>query len=239
MWLRKQVRERMPPLLIKICGITTKEVFDTVAECGADFAGFVFFPGSPRNVPVKESRKFKDRYSGKTKKVAVTVNANDALLSEIVNSLAPDVIQLHGDEDGERICEVRELFKLPVIKTLPIFYKNDLVQASSFNKYAKYLLFDSNSYSEYGQPSWTSEPFNWEWLKGYDYPYFVAGGLTPDNIASAVYATWPYCSGVDVSSGVEDTPGVKSTSKIREFVHRAREAVLSTIDGSTRKKAFG
>ena len=114
------------PLLVKICGLKTPDALDVALEAGADMVGFVFFPPSPRNLGVEAARALGEQVKGRAKKVALSVDANDAQLDRIVEALEPDMMQLHGRESPERVVAVRSRFHLPVMKALPIETRTDL-----------------------------------------------------------------------------------------------------------------
>ena len=120
-------------LIVKVCGLSTSEALDAALDAGADMVGFVFFPPSPRNISFQTARALGGRVRG-AQKVALTVDADDALLSEIIESLEPDFLQLHGDETPERVVAVKARFKLPIIKALPIEKRGD------FDELKKYAL---------------------------------------------------------------------------------------------------
>src|SRR5256714_9467273 len=113
-------------LLVKICGLSTSDTLDVALEAGADMVGFVFFPPSPRNVSFETARLLASRVKGRARKVALTVDADDALLEKIVESLKPDMLQLHGHETPQRVAAIRQSFGLPVMKVLAIETKSDL-----------------------------------------------------------------------------------------------------------------
>src|SRR6266851_798915 len=107
-------------LIVKICGLSTPEALDVALDAGADLVGFVFFPPSPRNLDFAAARALGRRVAGRAGKVALTVDADDALLQTIVDALEPDMLQLHGAETPERVTAVKSRFGLPVMKALPV-----------------------------------------------------------------------------------------------------------------------
>ena len=107
-------------LIVKICGLKSAEAVDAALDSSADMIGFVFFPPSPRNVAFDTARALSERVRGRALKVALSVDATDALLRQIIESLAPDLLQLHGRESPDRVSAVRRRFGLPVMKALPI-----------------------------------------------------------------------------------------------------------------------
>jgi phosphoribosylanthranilate isomerase len=211
-------------LLIKICGLKTPEALDTALESGADLVGFVFFPPSPRTLGYDAARQLGLRVKGRASKVALTVDATDALLGEIVEALKPDMLQLHGAETPERVLAIRARFRLPVMKALPIAERSDLSPIPGYAKAADRLIFDARPPREATRPGGLGKPFDWHLLENVDpgIPFMLSGGLDAGNIAEALAIT--RAPGIDVSSGVERAPGEKDLDKIRAFVRAARAA---------------
>ena len=211
-------------VLVKICGLSTPDTLDAALDAGADMVGFVFFPPSPRNVSLHTARELGERVKGRAEKVALTVDADDAMLSNIVDVLRPDLMQLHGKETPARVGAIAQRFGLPVMKALPIETKADLGGIPSYLKVADRLLFDAKAPRDATRPGGLGKPFDWHLLEGLDLsvPFLLSGGLDPDNVAEALRIT--RAPGVDVSSGVESAPGVKDADKIRAFIRAAREA---------------
>jgi phosphoribosylanthranilate isomerase len=211
-------------ILVKICGLKTPDALDAALGAGADLVGFVFFPPSPRNVPVAAARALGERVRGRAGKVALTVDADDALFEEIIDTLSPDLLQLHGRETPERVSALKKKFGLPVMKAIPIEIKADLASVASYAKVADKLLFDARAPREATRPGGLGQTFDWHLLEKLEpgIPFLLSGGLDTGNIAEALKITRAH--GVDVSSGVERAPGEKDTDKIRAFVRAAREA---------------
>ena len=211
-------------LSIKICGLKTPEALDVALESGADLVGFVFFAPSPRNIGLELARTLGQRVKGRAGKVALTVNANDHTLFDIVEALQPDMLQLHGTETPERVAVVRSRFGLPVMKALAIAERKDLSPIRVYAKVADRLIFDARAPEAATRPGGLGKPFDWTLLKGIDpgVPYMLSGGLDATNVAEALRIT--RAPGVDVSSGVERAPGEKDPDKIRAFIRAARAA---------------
>lgn len=209
-------------LTVKICGLRTAEALDVALASGADLVGFVFFPPSPRNLGLEAARVLGEHVDGRAGKVALTVDASDEMLGDIVAALKPDMLQLHGKETTERVVQVRTRFGLPVMKALPIAERSDLSPIREYALVADRLLFDARAPKEATRPGGLGTPFDWTLLAGIDpgVPFLLSGGLDAGNVAEALAVT--RASGVDVSSGVERAPGVKDPARIREFVHAAR-----------------
>jgi len=114
------------PLLVKICGLSTRETLDAALEAGADMVGFVFFPPSPRHLGLKAARELGRQAKGRAAKVALTVDADDAALENIVETLQPDLLQLHGQETIARVRDIKAKFALPVMKVIAVETAADL-----------------------------------------------------------------------------------------------------------------
>jgi phosphoribosylanthranilate isomerase len=211
-------------VLVKICGLKTHEALDVALDAGADFVGFVFFPPSPRNVEPASARALGRRVGGRAGKVALTVDAEDALLEQIVETLAPDLLQLHGKETPQRVTAVKARFGIPVMKAIAVEAHADLAAVDRYVAVADRLLFDARAPREATRPGGLGKPFDWRLLRALDpgIPFMLSGGLDAGNVAQALSIT--RAPGVDVSSGVERLPGEKDFDKIRAFVRAAREA---------------
>jgi phosphoribosylanthranilate isomerase len=212
------------PLSIKICGLRTPEALDVALESGADLVGFVFFAPSPRHVALGEARDLGGRVKGRAGKVALSVNATDEALRDIVEALKPDMLQLHGTETSERVVAVRSRFGLPVMKALPIAERSDLSPIRLYANVCDRLIFDARAPHDATRPGGLGKPFDWTLLQGVNpgVPYMLSGGLDARNVAEALAVT--SAPGVDVSSGVERAPGEKDADKIRTFIRAARAA---------------
>jgi phosphoribosylanthranilate isomerase len=210
--------------LIKICGLRTAETLDAALDERADFVGFVFFPPSPRNLSFDVARELGARVQGRARKVALTVDADDALHASIVEALRPDLLQLHGHETPERVAALRARFGLPVMKAVPVETAADLAAVPAYAAVADWVLFDARAPKDATRPGGLGKPFDWTLLKGLDpgLPFMLSGGLEPGNVGQALEVTG--APAVDVSSGVELKPGVKDPSKIAVFIRAVRAA---------------
>jgi phosphoribosylanthranilate isomerase len=208
--------------LVKICGLSTPETLDVALDAGADMVGFMFFAASPRNVSLHAARELGGRVNGRAKKVAVVVDADDTRLSNIVDVLRPDLLQLHGKETPARVGAIAQRFGLAVMKVLPIETKADLGAIPPYLKVADRLLFYARAPRDATRPGGLGKPFDWHLLEDLhlSVPFILSGGLDPGNVAEAIRIT--RAPAVDVSSGVESAPGVKDVEKIRAFIHAAR-----------------
>jgi phosphoribosylanthranilate isomerase len=219
-------------LIVKICGLKSAEAVDAALDSGADMIGFVFFPPSPRNVAFDTARALSERVRGRALKVALSVDATDALLRQIIESLAPDLLQLHGRESPDRVSAVRRRFGLPVMKALPIAEEADLAAIGTYEQQADRLIFDARAPREASRPGGLGRRFDWHLLRNIATaaPFMLSGGLDVDNVAEALRIT--QAPGVDVSSGIERALGEKDPDRIRAFVAAARRATEKQIAAS-------
>jgi phosphoribosylanthranilate isomerase len=209
-------------LIVKICGLSTRETLDAALQAGADMVGFVFFPPSPRHISLETAREFGKHAKGRASKVALTVDADDATLANIVEVLQPDILQLHGKETVARLRDIKQTFGLPVMKAIAVETAADLATLPGYAAVADRILFDARAPREATRPGGLGAVFDWHVLEKLDLklPFMVSGGLHAGNVAEAVRVT--RAGGVDVSSGVERAPGVKDPEMIREFIRAAR-----------------
>lgn len=212
------------PLIIKICGLSTPDTLQAALDAGANMVGFVFFPPSPRSISFDMARGLGSLAKGRGEKVALTVDADDALFDEIVANLKPDMLQLHGHETPQRMQTLKQRFGLPLMKAFHISSADDLDAIAAYEGVADRLLFDARPPKDAVLPGGNGAAFDWKILEGVatKTPWMLSGGLDPSNVANALRIT--SAQGVDVSSGVETAPGVKDTGKIRAFVQEARAA---------------
>ena len=211
-------------LIVKICGLSTPATLDVALEAGADMVGFVFFPPSPRHLDLAQARELGARVRGRAGKVALTVDADDATLGNIVETLRPDLLQLHGKESVARIRDIKRTFGLPVMKAIGVETAADLASLPGYAAVADRILFDARAPKDATRPGGLGMPFDWHLLENLalGIPFMLSGGLNAANIEDAVRIT--RAGGVDVSSGVESAPGVKDADMIREFIRAARAA---------------
>jgi phosphoribosylanthranilate isomerase len=212
-------------LIVKICGLSMPEALEAALDAGADMVGFVFFPPSPRHLAFETASALGRRVRGRAQKVALSVDADDALLTAIVAALEPDLLQLHGKEPPARVAAIRRNFGLPVMKALAVAAKGDLGAVADYAEVADRMLFDGRPPREATRPGGLGKAFDWRLLEDLDpgVPFMLSGGLDAGNVAEALRVT--RAPAVDVSSGVERAPGEKDPDKIRAFVRAAREAV--------------
>jgi len=206
---------------VKICGLKTREAIDASAKGGADFIGFNFHPASPRYLTLDAAARLRRDVPPSIKLVAVVVDANDALIGDINRAVAPDVLQLHGSETPKRAAEVRALTGKAIIKVIPIARAEDVAAALPFEEVADWLMFDAKAPAG-AVSGGRGIAFDWKILSGRNFrrPWFLAGGLNPENLKEAVLASGARL--VDVSSGVERARGEKDPALISAFLDRAK-----------------
>lgn len=212
----------MTDVAVKICGLTAPDHVRAAADAGARYVGFVFFSKSPRHLDLDAAAGLAQLVPAGVAKVALTVNATNEELDQIVESVPLDMLQLHGKETPQRVSEVRDRFGLPVMKAIGIAEAEDLSSIDLYSEVADQLLIDAKPPRTSELPGGNGLAFDWRLLAGRKYwrkPWMLAGGLTPDNVAEAIRMTG--AKQVDVSSGVESSPGIKDSIKISEFVSAA------------------
>lgn len=186
--------------------------------------GFVFFEASPRHVSLGAARELGKIATGRALKVALTVDADASTYANIVETLRPDMLQLHGSESISRVRDIKQTFGIPVMRAIPVATAGDLDVLPGYATVADRILFDARAPKDSTRPGGLGVPFDWNLLKDIDLkiPFMVSGGLTAANVAEAIRLT--RAGGVDVSSGVESAPGVKDAEMIRAFIRAARAA---------------
>jgi phosphoribosylanthranilate isomerase len=206
---------------VKICGLSTAETMQAALDHGADLVGLVFFARSPRNVSLSQAAALAEQARGKAAIVALVVDADDALLNEISQTLRPDFIQAHGSETPTRIAEIHALTNIPVIKAIKVENAEDVNSAAAYHGVAAMILFDAKAPKDL-LPGGNGLSFDWKLLANVKGQYMLSGGLDPDNVATAIQMTQAPL--VDVSSGVESAPGVKDAQLIAKFITAAKSA---------------
>lgn len=201
---------------VKICGITSVADALSSVEAGADAIGLVFYPPSPRNVNVELARRISRAVGPFVTVTGLFVDAEPAYIEAIVQQVPLNLLQFHGHERPE-FCQ---RFQRPYIKAIPMRDEVDLTaQFAAYSQASGFLL---DAYKP-GLPGGTGAIFDWRRVpRDPPRPIVLAGGLEPSNVTEAINTTNPY--GVDVSSGVEQSPGIKDPHKVKAFIHRARYA---------------
>jgi phosphoribosylanthranilate isomerase len=212
-------------IAVKICGITSLDAVDAAIASGAMYGGLVFHPKSPRFTAPDQARKLADRMRGRLKIVALVADMDDVRLKSMVDAVRPDFLQLHGNESAARTAQIRAAFGLPVIKALPVADAADLDVAAAYETVADLLMFDARPPKGAERAGGHGAAFDWQLLAGrrFNKPWFLAGGLNPENVARAIALSGAAL--VDVSSGVESAPGVKDAQRIAAFINATKSPV--------------
>ncbi len=199
---------------IKVCGICTIADANKACNAGVDAIGMVFYAKSPRNVTVKTAMDIVSSLPPFVSSVGLFVNSDQQEVKQVLTHVQLDLLQFHGDED-EAFCSS---FNRPYIKVVRVTRDTDLASICIRYASARGVLLDS--YKE-GTPGGTGEAFDWGMIPNdLSLPVILAGGLTPENVAAAVSRVQPWA--VDVSSGVEESPGKKDAYKIEQFIHAVK-----------------
>lgn len=212
----------MTDVRVKICGLRSLSDVAAVVSSRASYAGFVFFPKSPRHLTTEQARILAFAAPPGLAKVALTVDADDAMLDDLVDKIPLDMLQLHGHETPARVAEVKARYGLPVMKAIGVSDEADLSGLIEYALVADQLLIDAKPPKGAAVPGGNGLSFDWRLLVGRKWlkPWMLAGGLTPENVAEAVRLTG--ARQVDVSSGVEASTGVKDPLRIAAFVKAAQ-----------------
>jgi phosphoribosylanthranilate isomerase len=207
---------------VKICGISTEDALEAAIDAGADYAGFVFFPKSPRHLSLARAADLAGQAQGRIKTVALIVNADDEAISEIMIEVRPDFLQLHGDESAGRVAAIQRLSGARIIKAVKVGSPDNIMTAGEYELAADILLFDAQPARPGALPGGNGQSFDWTWLTAATVRpnFMLSGGLNSDNVLTALRASGALA--VDVSSGVETSPGKKDAALIRRFVKTAK-----------------
>ncbi|MGQ4584095.1 phosphoribosylanthranilate isomerase [Lysobacter sp. F60174L2] len=210
---------------IKFCGFTRPGDVRLACELGADAIGFVFAPGSTRRIEPEEARAMRHALAPLVDAVALFRDNPVDEVREVVRQVRPSLLQFHGDED-DAFCRG---FGVPYLKAIPMGSELALQHPAALHvRYpaASGFLFDSHPP---GGSGGSGKPFDWGKIPaGVQKPFMLAGGLSGDNVFDAIMATLPW--GVDVSSGIESTPGIKDGDRMRHFVEEVRRADCHILD---------
>jgi len=217
----------LSPIGVKICGLSTPETLHAAVEAGTSHVGFMFYDRSPRHVTLAQAASLRALLPATVQAVAVLVNAEDALVDEVVRVVRPDLLQLHGEEPPERVAALKRRSSLPVMKVISVADAADVATADIYEKMADLLLFDAKPPKSMANalPGGNALSFDWSLIANVTHklPWMLSGGLTPDNVGNAIRQTGARM--VDVSSGVEEAPGQKNVALIRAFIDAAKSAV--------------
>jgi phosphoribosylanthranilate isomerase len=211
-------------VLAKICGLKTPETVAAAVTHGAAFIGFNFFRKSPRCVEPAQAGMLGRAIPAGVVKTGLLVDDDDDRIGEILAAAPLDLLQLHGSETPARAAAIKAKFGLPVMKVIKVRAAADIGRAADYEAVADRLMFEPEAPADMKNalPGGNAISMNWNLLQGFRsrLPWMLAGGLTPVNLAEAVRQSG--APAVDVSSGVEDRPGEKSLSKIKDFLDVAR-----------------
>lgn len=202
----------MSEVKVKLCGLRRAEDIAFANEAKPDYIGFVFAPKSRRAVTAVEAKALRDQLSAGIIPVGVFVNQPVELVAQLLNDGVIDWAQLHGQEDETYLTALRKLTAKPILQAFRVETQADVVRAVASS--ADGILLDNGA-------GGTGETFDWSLVRECTRPFFLAGGLTPENVAEAIAQVQPYA--VDTSSGVE-TAGWKDREKMRRFVQAVRAA---------------
>ena len=207
--------------LVKICGITSKRDLKAAQELGANFVGFVLEEKSKRFINLEKLELLSMITRKPLKSVALLVDPSNDFLERLLMSSKVDYIQLHGEESPERVEEIAKITNVPLIKAIGVEKESDLLNIRNYESLVDYMLLDSKAKENVRLKGGRGISFNWNIIKGFNFnkPWFLAGGLNANNVMDAIEATGAKM--LDVSTGVENTPGKKSFDKMRKFIGRA------------------
>lgn len=200
--------------LIKNCGLKTADAIHEAARTGATFIGFVHHLESPRHLDLETMAKLSREAPETLRQVVVLVDPSNDMLEEVLHSIQPNYLQVHRVEKPERIRDINKRTGIPIITGIRVRDSFNLAHVAPLEEVSEHLLFDSYDPEKAGG---SGRVFNWAVLDQLHTkkPWFLAGGLTAENVAEAIKSTRAQM--VDVSSGIEDSPGVKSLEKIAAF----------------------
>jgi phosphoribosylanthranilate isomerase len=209
---------------VKICGLSTQQSLAAALAGGARFVGFVFYPPSPRDLTIEQAASLAQNVPSSVTKVGVFVDPDDDFLARLLARAPLDLLQLHGKETPERVLAIKARFGKAAMKALPVAEEADLDAARRYFGVADWLMFDAKPPKDRRDaiPGGNGLAFDWQLLsqRRWPMPWMLSGGLDPDNLGEAVKISG--AGAIDVSSGVETSPGVKDIVKIRAFLARAK-----------------
>lgn len=213
---------------VKICGITDRPALEAAAHYGARFVGFVFYPPSPRSLPLDQAAQLARSVPAKIGKVGVFVDPRDDELAAILERVPLDMIQLHGDESVARIETLRARTGRKIVKAIRVARAEDIAAARPFAAVVDWILYDAkiSAGQGLGLPGGNAIAVDWTLLSGRAIAgregWLLSGGLSAENLRDAVKITGALA--VDVSSGVESAPGRKDPAAVRAFLEAAAVA---------------
>jgi phosphoribosylanthranilate isomerase len=212
------------PVRVKICGLRDVAGLEAAVSAGASYVGLVFFPKSPRNISIEEAARVAKSAPVGVAKVALVVDADDALLDAITADVPLDILQLHGKETPARVAAIRARYGLPVMKAVGVADETDLAALDAFAQVADQVLVDAKPPKNADLPGGNGLSFDWRLIAGrrWPVPWMLAGGLTADNVAEAIALTG--ATQVDVSIGVESAAGIKDATMMQAFCEAVRRS---------------
>ena len=209
-------------LHVKICGVKSPEAIASAAAGGARAIGLVFYPPSPRFLGIDLAAQLARAAPTGLRVIGLFVDADDDTLATVITQVPLDLVQLHGRESPERIADIRSEYGLPIVKAIRVAEVADLDPVPAYEDVADWLLFDAKPPANVATlPGGNGLSFDWSILAGrrWSLPWMLSGGLTAGNLKEAVQVSGAHA--VDVSSGVEERPGVKDPGLIRTFLETA------------------
>ena len=212
----------MSKAYVKICGVKDLKIANHAIKCGASFLGFVFFKNSRRNITVEQCDKILNVIDGRVKTVAVTVDPSINDLNTY-SKMKFTHLQLHGNESLNEVRKINETYNLKIIKSFSISIESDLDKIKEYCPFIDHILLDSKQKED--MPGGTGQTFDWKIIRNF-YPnksFFLSGGLNTTNISDAL--NLKKTEYFDVSSGVENSEGIKDEKLISEFISEANKAV--------------
>ena len=212
----------MTKAYIKICGVKDIQIAKHAINCGASFLGFVFFENSSRNISISKCAEILDEINGKVNTVAVTVNPTPSDL-KTYSKMKFTHVQLHGNESLNEVRKINEAYNLKIIKSFSISTVSDLDKIKEYCPFIDHILLDSKKKKD--MPGGTGQTFDWKIIKNFcpNKSFFLSGGLNTNNISEAL--NLKKTEYFDVSSGVENSEGIKDEKLISEFISKANKAV--------------
>lgn len=207
---------------VKICGINEHQHLEMAVQSGASYVGFVFFEKSRRNISTEIAKELADQTPCEVIRVGLMVDPTDALIRRVLDTVSIDMLQLHGHESVERVFNIKTMANIPVMKAIGVSKIEDLAIIKQYEMVADQILLDSKPQLITDVPGGSGQQFDWRIIKGFEFkkPWLLAGGLNSENVKKAIEQTG--ASEVDVSSGVEDKFGIKSKTKIFEFLNTVK-----------------
>jgi phosphoribosylanthranilate isomerase len=214
-------------LKVKICGLNNIKAATAAEKFGATHLGFIFYPPSPRSITPKEAGYIASKTTSAIKRVAVLVDPTDDLIENVIKNLSPNILQLHGMEPPNRLLHIKEKFKLPIMKAIRVSTLNDIELSKAYDGTSDMLLFDAKAPAndKTALPGGNGVCFDWSLLKLFNSQkqWFLSGGIEADNVKEAIKMS--KTKALDISSGVENEPGVKSVEKIYQFMKEVTKII--------------